>query len=568
MARELGDLLPGVMALRGYRSTDLRHDIVAGIALSALLVPAGMGYAEVAGLPAVTGLYATIAGLLAYAVVGPSRTLILGPDSSLAPVIGAAIAPLALADTDRAVSLAGLLALMVGAVLIVGGLLRLGFVTDLVSKPISIGYLNGIAVVVALSQLPKLLGFSVEAGAVQDEARGLVAGIRDGAVSGAAAAIGVGALVGIVVLRSVAPRVPWLLVAVVASAVVVVTADLDVAVIGSLPGGVPAPSLAHLRLGDVFDLMPAAAGIAIVAFGDSSVLSRTFSMADGDDVDKDQEMVAVGAANLACGALGGFPICASSSRTPVARESGARTQLTGVVGAMVVALLLLVAPDLTRHVPSAALAAVVIAAVLRVADVRGVIRLWSMNRTEGWLSVAAFAGVVVFGVLEGIAIAVVLSLGAFVARAWRPHSAELVRVDGRKGYHDRSRHPHGRRVPGLVIVRFDAPLFFANCSLFEEVVRDAVADAPATVRWVIIAADPITDIDTTGAETLTLLDDALADQDVTLVFAGLKGTVKDRLARYGLDQRFGSDRHYSTLGVAVSDYVRTTGVDWVDWTDR
>lgn len=568
MARTLSDFTPGLVALRRYQADDLRHDVVAGLALSALLVPAGMGYAEVAGLPPVTGLYATIAGLLAYAVVGPSRTLILGPDSSLAPVIGAAIAPLALADTARAVSLAGLLALMVGAVLILGGLLRLGFITDLVSKPIRVGYLNGIALVVVVSQLPKLLGFSVEGGAVQDQFRGLVAGIRDGAVVGAAASIGIGALVGIVVLRKAAPRIPWILVAIVVSAVGVVVADLDVAVIGSLPGGVPAPSLAHLQLGDVFALVPAAVGLAIVTFGDSSALSRTFAMVDGHDVDKDQEMVAVGAANLACGALGGFPISASSSRTPVARESGARTQLTGVVGAAVVALLLLVAPGLTRHVPSAALAAVVIAAVIRVADVRGVLRLWSMNRTEGWLSIAAFAGVVVFGVLEGIAIAVVLSLGAFVARAWRPHSAELVRIDGRKGYHDRSRHPRGRRVPGLVMVRFDAPLFFANCSLFEEIVRDAVADAPTTVRWVIIVGDPITDIDTTGAETLVLLDDALADQGVTLVFAGLKGTVKDRLARYGLGERFDPDRCYSTLGAAVSDYVRITGVDWVDWTDR
>lgn len=194
----------------------------------------------------------------------------------------------------------------------------------------------------------------------------------------------------------------------------------------------------------------------------------------------------MGTANLACGALGGFPICASSPRTPVARGSGARTQLTGVVGAMVVALLLLVAPGLDRYVPSAARAAVIIAAVLRVADVRGVMRLWSMNRTEGWSSIAAFAGVVVFGVLEGIAIAVVLSVDAFVARAWRPHSAELVRVEGRRGYHDRARHRRGRRVPGLVIVRFDAPLFFANCSLFEEIVRNAVSDYVRItgVNWV------------------------------------------------------------------------------------
>ncbi|MGK2929583.1 MAG: SulP family inorganic anion transporter [Acidimicrobiales bacterium] len=556
-------------ALRHYRRADLRYDVVAGLTLSALLVPAGMGYAEVAGLPPVTGLYATVAALGAYAVFGPSRTLILGPDSSLAPVIGAAIAPLALADTDRAVSLAGLLAVMVGVALILGGLLRFGFITDLVSKPIRIGYLNGIAAVVVVNQLPKLVGFSIDGGAVDAQIRGLIDGVREGEASGAAALIGGCALVGILVLRELVPRVPWLLVAVVASAVVVVAVDpAGVAVIGSLPGGLPAPSLGQVTLGDVFDLMPAAAGLAIVAFGDSSVLSRTFAMADGHDVDKDKEMAAVGAANIACGALGGFPVAASSSRTPVARESGARTQLTGVIGALLVVLLLVFAPEMTRNVPSAALAAVVIAAVVRVADLPGLVRLWSMSRTEGWVGIASFAGVVVFGVLEGIGIAVVLSLGAFVARAWRPHAAELVRVDGRKGYHDRTRHPSGRRVPGMIIVRFDAPLFFANTSFFEQVVREAVEAAPPPVRWVVVAGDAITDVDTTGAEALALLDDELTAQGITMVFAGLKGTVRDRLARYGMAERFGPDRQFSTLGVAVSTYVRTTGVEWIDWTDR
>ncbi len=567
--RRLAESVPGVAMLRDYRRDDLRGDAVAGLVLTALLIPAGMGYAEVAGLPPVTGLYATVACLVAYAAFGPSRTLVLGPDSSLAPVIGAAIAPLALGDADRAVGLAGLLALLVGVVMIGGGLLDFGRLTDLVSRPIRVGYLNGITLVVVVGQLPKLLGFSVDGDGIGAQLRGLVDGIRADLVVGAAAAIGVTSLVAILVLRRVAPRIPWMLVVVVVGGLVVALAEpADVSVIGALPSGTPRPLLGGLELGDVLELLPAAVGIAIIAFADSSVLSRTLAMEDRVDVDKDQEIVAVGVANVACGVLGGFPVSASSSRTPVARESGSRTQVTGLVGALTVTLLLIVAPGLTADVPSAALAAVVIAAVARLADLPAVATLWSMSRTEGWLSIAASAGVVVFGVLEGIAIVVLLSLGTFVARAWRPHTAELVRVDDRKGYHDLARHRTGRRIPGLVLLRFDAPIFFANCSVFASLVLDAVADAPGPVQWVVISADPITDIDTTGAETLVLVDEALAELDIRLVFAGLKGPVKDRLVRYGMGDRFGRDRHFSTIGSAVSAHVRANDVDWVDWTDR
>jgi high affinity sulfate transporter 1 len=544
----------------------------AGLLLTALLVPAGMGYATASGLPPETGLYATVAALLAYALVGPSRVLVLGPDSALAPLIAAAIIPLAatgVAGQDRRVALAGLLALLVGVVLVLGRLLRLGFISDLLSKPIRVGYLNGVVLVVIVGQIPALLGFSSDGDGLVDEARRVVAGITDGQVRPAAAAIGVGSLALILVVRHVAPRVPGVFLVVIGAIVAVWAFGLDsVPVVGPLPRGLPAPALGSLTWDDTTSLIGPALGVALVAFADTGVLSRVFAASAGEDVDPNREMGALGVANLACGATGGFPVSASSSRTPVAQAVGARTQLTGVIGAVAVALVVAVAPGFTRHLPSSALAAVVIAAVVSVASVPAMVRLLRMNPTEFGLSLIAFGGVATLGVLRGIAVAVGLSLLAFVAKAWRPHTAELVRVERRKGYHDRARHPDGRRIPGLVIVRFDAPLFFANAQLFADFVTRSVDAAPRPVRWVAIAAEPITDIDTTAAEVVERLDDELAARGIRLVFAEMKGPVKDRLGRYGLGARFRPDDFYPTVGTVVSDYVTRTGTTWVDWTDE
>jgi high affinity sulfate transporter 1 len=539
--------------------------------LTALLVPAGMGYATAAALPPETGLYASVAALVVYALVGPSRVLVLGPDSSLAPLIGAAIVPLAAAGAlaeQRRVALAGLLALLVGVILVVGGALRLGFVTDLLSKPIRIGYLNGVVLVVILGQLPALLGFTVDADGLVDEARALLDGITEGRVEPAAATMGIAALTVILLLRRAAPHAPGMLIAV-AGAIGIVWAfgPEAVPVVGALPSGLPTPALDTLGWGDVTALMAPALGVALVALAETSVLSRAFAARTGSEVDPSREMAALGAANLACGVAGGFPVSASSSRTPVAHATGARTQVTGVVGAAAVALVVAAAPGFTRNLPVSVLAAVVVAAVLSVADVAGTVRLLRMSPTDFTLSLSAFAGVATLGVLRGIAVAVGLSLVAFVARAWRPHMAELVRVERRKGYHDRGRHPEGRRVPGLLILRFDAPLFFANGQLFADFVRRSVDGAPHPIRWVAVAAEPITDVDTTAADALERLDDELAARGVRLVFAELKGPVKDRLRRYGLDTRFAQDRFYPTIGTVVSDYVTRTGATWTDWTD-
>ncbi|WP_062314080.1 SulP family inorganic anion transporter [Demequina rhizosphaerae] len=564
--------LPGIRVARGYRRAWLWPDVRAGIVVTALLIPAGMGYARVAGLPPETGLYATIVPLVAYALVGPSRILVLGPDSALAPIIAASILPLAAGDPTRAVALAGLLSILVGAFMLVGGVLRLGFVTDLLSKPVRVGYLNAIALVVIASQLPKLLGVTVEDGSLWDELAATTRGVFGGDAVPAAAAVGLGSLVVILVLRRLRSPVPGVLVAVVLATVATWALGLadELPVVGALPSGLPAPALGGLTAGDAVSLLAPAAGIALVAFTDSAVLSRSLAARRGETVSGSAELSGIGIANIAGGALGGFPVSASSSRTPVAEQAGSRTQLTGVVGAALIVVFILLVPGLTAYLPDASLAAVVVAAVLGLIDLPALARLWRMNRLDAVLSLAASAGVLVIGVLEGIVVAIVLSLLAFVDRSWRPYRAELGRVRGLRGYHDLSRYPEsGERLPGIVLVRFDAPLFFANGEIFNDWVRSRVEAAGPDVRTVVLAAEPVTGVDTTAIDELVELDDYLEARGVRLVFAEMKDPVIDQLRRYGMEGRFTPDRFWPTVGAAVDHLTGTLrgdleGTRWDD----
>ncbi len=566
---DVGRWVPGVRTAARYQRAWLGPDVAAGLVLTALLVPQGMAYAELAGLPAVTGLYTTVLCLAAYAVFGPSRILVLGPDSSLAPLIAAAVLPLAVGG-EESVELAALLALLVGAICIGTGLARLGNVTELLSKPVRVGYINGIALFVLVSQLPKLFGFSTDADGFLPELGAFLDALVNGATEPIALALGVGSLAVILGLRRISRAIPGVLVATVLATLAVAAFDLaaeGVSVVGSLPAGVPAPSLPTVAWADAQRLALAALGVALVAFADTAALSTTFAAKLGDDVDQNQEIVALGAANVAAGLFSGFPMSASSSRTTVADAVGTKSQLTGVVGAVSIVLLLVFGNDLLADLPSATLAAIVIVASLTLFDVAEMRWLWRVRRSEFVLSLGALLGVTLVGVLEGVLIAVVLSLGNFVRRAWRPHDATLGRVAGRKGYHDTTRHPHAQTPDGLVIFRFDAPLFFANAQHFERRVAGLLRSHDR-VRWLVVAAEPMTDIDTTAAESLDRLLGELDARQVRLVFAELKGPVKDRLRRYGLYERLGDERFYPTLGTAVAAYVTATGVEWVDWTDR
>ena len=564
--------MPGVRLVRTYQRTWFRADIVAGLVLTALLVPQGMAYAELAGLPAVTGLYTTVLALLAYALFGPSRILVLGPDSALGPLIAAALLPLVVAHSDpsKAVALASMLALLMGALCIAAGFARLGVLAELLSKPVRLGFLNGIAVIVLVGQLPKLFGFTSTAQGLLDEIDAFVSGLRDGNTVPASLVIGVASLAVILGFRRLQPKVPGVLLAVIGAAIAVGCLDLTahgVSVVGAIPSGFPGPTVPDVNFHEATRLLVAAAGIAFVVLADTTALSRSLAARNGEHVDANQEIRALGAANAAAGIFQGFPVSASTSRTIVAEDSGARTQVTGVVGALAVGVILVVENDLGRYIPSSTLAAIIIAASFTLFDFASLRWLWKVRRSELWVSLVALLGVAVLGALEGILVAIALSLANFVRRAWRPYDAVLGRIDSTKGYHDVDRHPEARQIPGLVLYRFDAPLFFANAELFVERLLRAIRARGEATRWVIVAAEPITDIDTTGAEILGELLDALDAQGVTLAFAELKGPVKDRLRSYDLYDRIGDSQFFPTLGTAINGYLAATGTEWVDWSE-
>jgi high affinity sulfate transporter 1 len=559
---------PGVRALSGYRRSWLVKDVVAGVVLTTLLVPQGMAYAELAGLPPITGLYTTIMCLLGYAVFGPSRILVLGPDSSLGPMIAATVLPLAAAggDPDRAVALAAMLALMTAVVMIAAGVAGLGFVADLLSKPTMIGYMNGLAVTILVGQLPKLFGFSVDGDGLIGEFVGFVQGLARGDVVPAAAAVGLGGILVILVLQRWWSKIPAVLVMVVLAIAVSALFRLDehgVSLIGVLPKGFPPLTIPSVGWSDVAPLAGGALAIALVSLADTISTASSFAVRTGQEVRGNQEMIGIGAANLAAGLFQGFPVSTSASRTAVAERAGSRSQLTGVTGAALIIVMIVFVPGLFQALPQAALAAVVITAALSLADLRATARLWHQRKVEFSLSIVAFLGVALLGVLPGIAIAVGLSILNVFRRAWRPYQTTLGLVDGLAGYHDVQSHPEARLLPGLVLYRFDAPLFFANAKTFrDEIAALARSDPPP--GWIVVAAEPITDVDTTAADVLFELDHLLDEHGQTLVFAGLKDPVRRKIERYGLTREIEPRHFFPTVEAAVDAWRAKSGATWAD----
>jgi high affinity sulfate transporter 1 len=564
--------LPGLRILSRYKAAWFLHDVVAGLVLATMLIPVGIAYAIASGLPGIYGLYATIVPLLVYALFGPSRILVLGPDSALAAVILGVVVPLSSGDPLRAVTLASMMAIVSGAICILAGIVRLGFVTELLSKPIRYGYMNGIALTVLISQVPKLFGFSIESEGPLRSLWTIAVAIVEGRTNWVAFAIGIGTLVVILLLQN-NKRLPGILIAVVGATAIVGMLDLGahsgVAVLGPLPQGLPSFAVPWLSYNDIVPVLMGGAAIALVSFADTSVLSRAYAARMGEHVDPNQEMVGLGAANLATGFFQGFPISSSGSRTPVAEAAGARTQLTSVVGALTIAFLLLVAPNLLQHLPTAALAAVVIGAALGLLEVTDLKRIYRIQRWEFWLSIVCFVGVAVLGVIPGIGLAIAIAVIEFLWDGWRPHSAVLGRAQGIKGYHDITRYPDARQIPGLVLFRWDAPLFFANAEFFKERVLEAAAKSPMPVRWLVVAAEPVTSVDVTAGDTIAELDKMLHEMGIEFCFAELKDPVKDKLKRFGLFAQLGENYFFPTVGAAVSRYLEINNdVDWEDWEDQ
>ena len=414
-----------------------------------------------------------------------------------------------------------------------------------------------------VSQLPKLFGFSIKSSRPLRDLWSIARAVVAGRTNWTAFLVGAGALAVILLLKN-NKRVPGVLVAVVGATAVVGAFDLagraGVSVLGALPSGLPAFTIPWITSADVMPVVIGGVAVALVSFADTSVLSRAYAARIGDKVDPNQEMVGLGAANLAAGLFQGFPISSSASRTPVAEAAGARSQLTGVVGALAVALLLFAAPGLLRNLPAAALAAVVIAAAIGLFEVGDLVRIFRIQRWEFWLSIVCLVGVAVLGAIPGIGLAIAIAVAEFLWDGWRPHSAVLGRTLDVEGYHDITRYPDAVQIPGLILFRWDAPLFFANAELFKERVLELAATSAAPVRWLVVAAEPVTGVDVT-ADLLAELNQALHAAGTRLCFAELKDPVKDTLKRFGLFTAFGESFFFPTVHSAVTAYLARYGTD-------
>jgi len=558
MKAKLSEILPGLQILANYKSSWFRKDIIAGIVLSMLLVPQGMAYAELAGLPIITGLYTTILCLVGYALFGPSRILVLGPDSALGPIIALTISMIlgANASPENAVGLASMLALLVGAILALSGIAKLGFISDLLSKPTQIGYMNGLALTIFIGQLPKLFGFSTDANGLLDEISAFFHGIASGEIVGAAVTIGLFSLILMLVLGKWLPKVPGVLVAVlvaIAASSLFNLGDKGVSLVGVLPKGFPPLTLPSLSFTDFPLLLASAFGIALVSLTDTISTASSFASRSGKQINGNKEMIGIGTANIAASFFQGFPVSTSGSRTAVAEQAGAKTQVTGVVGAAIIILMLVFVPGLMKNLPQPTLAAVVIAAAFSLADIAATRRLWQQQKTEFVISIITFLGVAFLGVLQGIVVAIVLSILVVFRRSWWPYHTTLGKVPGLDGYHDITQYPHAKQITGVKIFRFDAPLFFANTRSFQEHIRKFASEKQPP-HWIVIASEPITDVDTTAADMLLNLDNDLNAKHIHLVFAELKDPVKRKLERYELIGPLNPDHFFPTVESAVDAF--------------
>jgi sulfate permease, SulP family len=552
-------IAPGVALLRGYRRPWLRPDLLAALSLWAVLVPQALAYGQLAGLPPVTGLYTALGAMLLYVLFGTSRYLNIGPESSVAILVASSLAPLAGADPDRYAALAALLALLVGALLLLGRLARLGVITRLLSAPVLTGYLAGSAIVIVGGQLTKITGIDLEDSSWPTVLGGLLQNLEQTNLWALGFAVGT-ALVVLLVARF-APRLPAPLVAVLlATAAVSVFGLADrLDVVGSIDTGVPVPALPDAGVEDALRLLGPAASVALLVFSGSVLTGRSLAVRDREDLDANREFVGLGAANLAAGLLHGFPANASDSRSFVAANAGGRSQMTGLIGAGLVLVTLLALIPLFRNLPNAALGAVIILTAIRLVDLRELRRLWRVRRSDFVLALITFAGVLVFGVLGGIGVGVLASLLEVMRRAVLPHTAVLGMVAGTATYRDIEQYADAETLPGLVVYRFDAPVFFANADVFRDQIRELVRDAKVPVREVIVNAEGINDLDTTGIQMLERLLDDLEDQDVHLSWARVRTPLRNLMRSTGLEQRIGAGNFHLRVEDAVAAFSRRRG---------
>lgn len=551
-------LLPGLDVLRAYAPGWARWDVLAGVTVAAYLVPQCMAYAELAGLPAVAGLWAVLLPLVLYAFVGTSRRLSIGPESATAILVASAVAPLAGGDPARYAALAAGLAILVGLVCIAGYVLRLGFLADLLSRPILVGYMAGVAVIMIVSQLGRLTGIPLESQGIVDRLRELVNGIAE--VNVPTLVLSAAVLAFLLAARRWLPRLPGPLVAVLGATIVTAALGLEeqgVAVVGEIPAGLPTLGLPDITMSDFAALALPALGIALIGYTDSILTARAFaakSKEEGEEIDATQELLAVGVGNLGAGVSQGFAISASGSRSAIIETTGGRTQVVGVVAAGVVIAVLLVLRDVLSLFPTAALGAIVVFAALRLIEWAEFRRLEAFRSAELGLALAAFGGVILGGVLVGVVVAVGLSVLDLLARVARPHDAVLGRVPGLAGLHNVDDFADAKTLPGLVVYRYDAPLCFANAHDFHDRALAAVDSEPTPVEWFLLNAEAIIDIDLTAADALRDLKGDLEDQGVVFAMARVKQDLRERLARAGVLDVVGESLIFPTLPTALEAF--------------
>jgi SulP family sulfate permease len=548
----LARVLPITTAVAGIREPGRRRDLAAGLGVAAILVPQGMAYGELAGLQPVVGLYSALGAMVAFALVSRTRQLIVGPEATLAVISAATIGGLAHGDAARAVALSGMLALLIGGILVVAGLIRLGFIAEFLSRPVLLGYITGVALTVIASQLPKIFGFKVEGSDFFTITWNIVSNL--GSTQVLTFALGVGLIVVSVILQRVAPRLPSALVVLVLGTAVSAIFDLrahGVVVIGHVPSGLPRISVPTASLHDIRVLGTAAGAIALLAFADSIATARAFAAKHGEDVDANRESIALGLANVGAALTGGFASSASGSRSAVNDAAGARSQLSQLVGAVGVVIVLLFLTGLLTELPLAALAAVVIAAAARLFDFRELRELWRLWRSEALLAVVTLLGVTILGVLAGLGLAVVLALVNLVYRATNPHDAVLGQDERGFAFRDITRLDEPLVEKGLVIYRFDAPLFFANATYFRRRVLELVDHASEPVEGVLIDAGAIFYVDSTAIAMLQQLRQDLDDRGLWLATARMKTPVRQMLDRAGAADPIGERREFATVRDAV-----------------
>ncbi|KAB1990896.1 sulfate permease [Streptomyces triticiradicis] len=556
--------LPGLPVLRHYRRDWLRGDLLAGVTVAAYLVPQVMAYASVAGLPPVVGLWAILPAIVLYALLGSSRLLSVGPESTTALMTATVVGPLAGGDPERYAVLASALAVAVGLMCLVAWAARLGFVADLLSRPVLIGYLAGVALIMMVDQLTKLTGVPTDGEEFFPKLASFLGNLDE--IHLATVTCSAATLVVLYVATRLRWRVPGPLLVLVAGTAVSAAFDLKdhgLAVIGEIPAGLPLPDFPPLDT--LPQLLLPAVGVLLVAYTDFILTARAFTTEDGGTaMDANQELLALGAANLGAGTLQGFPVSSSASRTALAQSAGARTQAYGLTaGLSVLAVLLFLSPLLT-DTPSAVLGALVVYAAIRMIDLAGFRRLASFRLRELLLAVGCLIGVLALDILYGVLVAVGLSVAELLSRVARPHDAVQGLVPGLAGMHDVDDFPDARVVPGLLVYRYDSPLFFANAEDFRRSALLAVAEQEVPVRWFVLNAEANVEVDITALDSLDELRRELRERGIEFAMARVKQDLRDDLDAYGLSGSVGEDRIFPTLPTAVAAYrswCRDHGVD-------